>query len=88
MTYYHLHTANDAKEIYTGKHVELIVAKEVSTQTAHFITKQENYSFTLTFTGDLTANCATRCTRNTTRKTSTLGLAHTNTVTTSRLPTT
>jgi hypothetical protein len=43
-------------------------------------------SFTLTFTGDLTAHCATRLTRNTTRQTSMLCLAHTNTVPTSTLP--
>jgi hypothetical protein len=39
MPSYHLHTANDAEEIYTGKHVELIVAQGASTETAHFITK-------------------------------------------------
>jgi len=43
MPSYHLHTANDGEEIYTGKHVELIVAQGASTETAHFITKQENY---------------------------------------------
>jgi len=43
MPSYHLHTANDAEEICTGKHVELIVPQGASTETAHFITKQENY---------------------------------------------
>jgi hypothetical protein len=43
MAPYHLHTFNDAEEIYTGIHLELIVAQGVSTATAHFITKQENY---------------------------------------------
>ena len=43
MPSYHLHTANDAEQIYTGKHVELIVAQGASTETAHCITKQENY---------------------------------------------
>ena len=88
MPSYRLHTANDAEEIYAGKHVELIVAQGVSTETAHFITKQENYLISLTFTVDLTAHCATRRTRNTDKQTSILNLAHKNTVTTSRLPTT
>jgi hypothetical protein len=43
MPSYHLHTSNDAEEIYTGKHVELIVGQGASTETAHFITRQENY---------------------------------------------
>ena len=43
MPSYHLHTANCAEEIYTGKHVELIVAQGASTETAHSITKQVNY---------------------------------------------
>jgi len=43
MPSYHQHTASDAEEIYTGKHVEPIVAQGASTETAHFITKQENY---------------------------------------------
>jgi hypothetical protein len=43
MPSYHLHTANDAEQIYTRKHVELIVAQGASTERAHFITKQENY---------------------------------------------
>jgi len=43
MASYHLHTANGAEEIYRGKHVELIVAQGPFTETAHFITKQENY---------------------------------------------
>jgi hypothetical protein len=38
-----LHSANGAEEIYTGEHVELIVAQGASTETSHFITKQENY---------------------------------------------
>ena len=45
MPSYHLHTANDAEQIYTGRHVELIVAQGESTETAHFITKQENTLF-------------------------------------------
>jgi hypothetical protein len=40
----------------------------------------------MTFTGYLTAHCATRCTRNTTRQTTKLRLAHTYTVPTSTLP--
>jgi len=43
MPSYHLHTANVAEQIYTGKPVELTVAQGASTETAHFITKQENY---------------------------------------------
>jgi hypothetical protein len=43
MPSYNLHTSNDAEDIYIGKHVELIVAQEASTETVHFITKQENY---------------------------------------------
>jgi len=43
MPFYHLHTPNDAEDIYTGKHVELIVAQGASSETAHFITKQDNY---------------------------------------------
>jgi len=43
MPAYHLHTSNGAEEIYTGKHVELTVAQGASTETAHCITKQENY---------------------------------------------
>jgi len=42
MPSYHLCTFNYAKEKYTGKHVELIVAQDASTETANFITKQEN----------------------------------------------
>ena len=86
MPSYQLHTANDAEEIYTGKHVELIVVWAASTETAHKTGKLPSY--TLTFTLDLTAHCATRCTRNTTRQPSTLRLAQTNTIPTSRLPTT
>jgi hypothetical protein len=37
-----MNTSN-AEQIYTGKHVELTVAEGASTQTAHCITKQENY---------------------------------------------
>jgi len=47
---YHLYTANDPEETYTGKHVELTVAQGASTKTAHFITKHY-----ITFPGDLTA---------------------------------
>jgi len=43
MPSYHLHTSNDDEEIYTGKQVELIVSEGASTETAHFITKEENY---------------------------------------------
>jgi hypothetical protein len=43
MPSYHLHIANDAEQIYTGKHLQLIVAQGASTETAHCITKQENY---------------------------------------------
>ena len=43
MPSYHMHTPNDAEEIYTRKHVELIVAQGAATETEHFITKQENY---------------------------------------------
>jgi hypothetical protein len=31
------------KKIYTGKHVELIVAQGAYTETTYFIIKQENY---------------------------------------------
>jgi len=41
--FYHLRTSNYDEEKYTGERVELIVAKEASTETAHFITIQENY---------------------------------------------
>jgi hypothetical protein len=76
-----VHTANAAEEIYTGKHVELVVTQGASTEisTLHYKTGKVT-SFTLTFTGDLTAQCATRCTRNTTRQTSTLSLANTKTI--------
>jgi len=43
MPSYHPHTPNDTEEIYTGKHVELIVAQGASTETAHFIIKQKIY---------------------------------------------
>jgi hypothetical protein len=43
MPSYHLHTSNDAEQIYTGKHMELTVAQGESTETAHCITIQENY---------------------------------------------
>jgi hypothetical protein len=36
-------TSNYTEEIYTVQHVELIVEKDASTETAHCITKQENY---------------------------------------------
>ena len=43
MPYFQLNNSKDAEEIYTGKHVEQIVAQGASTETAHLITKQENY---------------------------------------------
>jgi len=43
MPSYHLHASNDTEEIYTGKHVELNAAQGASTETAYFITEQENY---------------------------------------------
>jgi hypothetical protein len=80
MPSYHLHSAIDAKVIYTGKHVELNVAQGIHrNSTLHYKTGKLP-SFTLTFTRDLTAHCAARCTTNTTRQTSTLSLAHTKTV--------
>jgi hypothetical protein len=42
MSPYYLRTSNYAEEKYAKKHVELIVAQDASTETAHFITKQEN----------------------------------------------
>jgi hypothetical protein len=39
----HLHTSNDAEDIYIGKHVELIVAQGASTEMSHYITEQGNY---------------------------------------------
>ena len=39
---YYLRTSNYNEEKYTGKHVELTVAQDASTETAHFIKKQEN----------------------------------------------
>jgi hypothetical protein len=73
---YHLHTAND-EQMYKGKHVELIVSQGGinGNSILHFKTGKLPSS-TMTFTGDLTARCATRPTRNTTRLTSTLTLAH------------
>ena len=43
MPSYHMHTSNDDQEMYIGKQVELIVSQGASTETAHVITKQENY---------------------------------------------
>jgi hypothetical protein len=43
MPSYHLHISNDAEEICTGNHVEIIVAQWATTGTTHCITKQENY---------------------------------------------
>ena len=43
MPSYHPNTSDDAEEVYTGKHVELIVPQRACTETAHCITKQENY---------------------------------------------
>jgi len=63
MPSHHLHTANDAEQIYTGKHVELIVAQGGihRNSTLHYKTgKLPSPHFTLTFTGALTAHCATR----------------------------
>ena len=42
MPFYHLHISNYTEEKYTGKHVELIVAQDASTETAHSFTKKEN----------------------------------------------
>ena len=53
--------------------------------TIHYKTIKQP-SFTVTFTGDLTAHCATRLTRNTSNQTSKLTVAHTNTILTSSLP--
>jgi len=39
----YLHTSNDAEDIYTEKHMELIVAQGDTTETVHFTTKQDNY---------------------------------------------
>ena len=61
---YHLYTANDPEEIYKEKRVELTVAQGAYTETAQFITKHY-----ITFTGDLTAYCATWRTRNATWQT-------------------
>jgi hypothetical protein len=38
-----MRTSNYTEEKHTGKLVELIVAKDASTEIAHFITIQENY---------------------------------------------
>jgi hypothetical protein len=84
MPSYHLHTSDDAEEINTEKHVELIVAKEASTGTARFITGKLPL-FELPFTGNLTAHCTTRLTINTTWQTDTLTLTHKHTVPTGRL---
>jgi hypothetical protein len=65
MPSYHLHTSNDAEEIYTEIHVEQIIAQEASKGTAHFITGKLTL-FELPFTGNLTAHCAARVTINTT----------------------
>ena len=43
MPSYDLHTSSDAEQMYTGKLVELILAQGASIETAHFITKLENY---------------------------------------------
>jgi len=43
MLFFQVNTSNDAKEIYTGKPVEIIVAQDASTETAQFITKLEHY---------------------------------------------
>jgi hypothetical protein len=77
MPSYQPHTSNEEQEIYTGKHVELIVAQGASSETAYVISKQEKLpSSTMTFTGDLTAHWRSR---NTTRLTSKPTVtAHTN----------
>jgi len=43
MPFHHLHISNDNVEKYTEKHVEIILACGASTETAHFISIQENY---------------------------------------------
>jgi len=58
MPSYHLNTSNDAEEIYTGKHVG------IHRNSTHHYKTGKLPSFILTFTGDLTAHCATRHTRN------------------------
>ena len=42
MPSYHLYTFNYTEEKYTGKHVDLIVTQDASTETAQFIIKQKN----------------------------------------------
>ena len=42
MRTFQVHNSKDAEEIYTGKHVELIVVEVASTETAQLITKKEN----------------------------------------------
>jgi len=71
MPSYHLNSSDDAEEIYTGKYVETNCSTEGihRNSTLHYNTGKLS-SFTLTFTVDLTAHCATRQTRNTTRHTS------------------
>jgi hypothetical protein len=61
MPSYHLLTSDDAEVT----DAEVIVAQGASTGTAHFITGKLP-SFELSFTGNLTAHCATRLTINTT----------------------
>ena len=66
MPSYYLHTSNDAEEIYTGKQVKLIVAQRGTHRNSHtsLQNRKITFFFTLTFTADLTAHCATSGTRN------------------------
>jgi hypothetical protein len=41
MPYYDLHISNEAEEIYTAQHVELIIEQGESTETQHITTNRE-----------------------------------------------
>jgi hypothetical protein len=41
MPYYHVHTCNEAENIYTAKQLELIIEQGESTETPHVITNQD-----------------------------------------------
>ena len=88
MPSYHLNSSDDAEEIYTGKHVGTNCSTVgIHRNSTHHYKTGKLSCFTLTFTVDLTAHCATRQTRDTTRQTSSKAWpTHTQTITASRLP--
>ena len=86
MPSYRLCTSNYVEEKYTGKCGTNCSTGIINRSSTLHYKMGKLPSFTIKFTGDLTAHCTKKLNRNTTKQNSTLTLAHTNTVQTSSPP--